>query len=337
MTVLILEPLDAEVVQWLADRHGARFAPDLVVDRARLPEALAAATALIAPAEVKLDAGLLRATPALRAVARANGGTEHIDLEACRKAGVDVVRAQACAANAEAEFVIGALLNLLRRRPVESSDGLRVGRELGSSTIGLLGLTPAARALAPLLQAFGARVIGYDPGLHASDAIWGRWGIEAVSLGELIAQSDGLVLLLPFFERYRGLLGDRQLAQGRAGQVLVALGSSTVFDEQALAQALRSGRLLAAWFDNLEPDWLAPGRPLHGVDTLQLTPRLAGTTRESRLRSAWAIARRIDELLGPPTRQPAESRPRRLTAVAAPTLTELADARVAREAARRSL
>ena len=72
---------------------------------------------------------------------------------------------------------------------------------------------------------------------------------------------------------------------------------SGLFDETALAAALTSGRIAAAWFDSLEPGALDPERPLHGIQTLQVTPRVAATTREARQRSAWAVARRIDELL----------------------------------------
>jgi D-3-phosphoglycerate dehydrogenase len=55
--------------------------------------------------------------------------------------------------------------------------------------------------------------------------------------------------------------------------------------------------MAAAWLDSLEPGALDAGRPLHDIDSLQITPRVASTTRESRIRSAWAVARRIDELL----------------------------------------
>lgn len=299
MTVLILEPLEADVVQWLAERHDARFAPELVGDFEGLLDGLQDARALVAPPEVRIDAALLRAAPTLRAIGRASGGAENIDVEACRKAGVEVVRSQTSTASAEAEFAIGALLSLLRRVPVEGSDGLKVGRELGCSTIGLLGLTPTAQVLTQLLQAFGSRVVGYDPAMHTSDANWARWGIESVSLSELVEQSDGLVLMLPFFERFRGLIGERQLEGAKPGQILVGLSQSGLLDDVALARALRNGRLRAAWFDCLEPGWLETGRPLHGIGTLQVTPRLAGTTRESRVRAAWAVARGIDDLLAP--------------------------------------
>jgi D-3-phosphoglycerate dehydrogenase len=297
MSVLILEPLEAEVVQWLAERYDARFAPELVGDDEGLAAALKHARALVAPPDVRIDAALLRGARQLRAIGRASGGAENIDVEACRNAGVDVVRSQTSTASAEAEFAMGALLSLLRRVPIEGSDGLKVGRELGCATIGLLGLTPAARVMAQLLQAFGARVIGYDPGCHPNDSIWVRWGIESVGLKELVQHSDGLVLLLPYFERFRGLLGARQLEQVRAGQVLVVLSQSGLVDDAALARVLRAGQVRAAWFDCLEPGWLDAGRPLNGIATLQVTPRLAGTTRESRVRAAWAVARAIDELL----------------------------------------
>ena len=93
-------------------------------------------------------------------------------------------------------------------------------------------------------------------------------------------------------------------------QVIVSLAHSTLFDEQALAQALRQGPLAAAWLDSLEPGALDPGRPLRHIDTLQVTPRVASTTRESRLRSAWAVAQRIDEVLNAsrPNRPPRTSR-----------------------------
>ncbi|MEO6277089.1 NAD(P)-dependent oxidoreductase [Roseateles sp.] len=300
MSVLILEPLEADVVQWLAERHDARFAPELVGDFEGLVEALQHARALVAPPEVRIDAVLVRSAPMLRAIGRASGGMDNIDVEACRKAGVEVVRSQASTASAEAEFAVGALLSLLRRVPVEGSDGLKVGRELGCSTVGVLGLTPATQVLTQLLHAFGTRVIGYDPALHPSDATWARWGIEAVSLSLLMEESDGLVLLLPYYDRYRGIVGERQLEVARPGQVVVGLSQSGLVHEAALAQALRSGRLRAVWFDSLEPGWLESGRPLHGMTNLQVTPRLAGTTRESRVRAAWAVARGIDVLLSPP-------------------------------------
>ncbi len=159
------------------------------------------------------------------------------------------------------------------------------------------GLPAAARPLAELLQAFGAKVQGYDPAVHASDGLWERWKIVPRSLRDLVEQSDVLCVLLNYYTRYKGLIGERVLPDCKPDQVLVSLTHSSVFDDAALADALESGRMAAAWFDSLEPGMMDFGQPLRRVRNLQVTPRVSGTTRESRIRGAWAVVRRIDEIL----------------------------------------
>ena len=148
MGLLIVEPLEADVVQWLAERHAVQYAPELAADPQALRAALLQVQALVLPPHVPLEQTLLRHAPRLRVVARMSAGPENIDIEACRAARVEVVRSLTATASAEAEFVIGALLALLRRVPVLSSDGMLVGRELGCATVGLIGMSPAARMLA---------------------------------------------------------------------------------------------------------------------------------------------------------------------------------------------
>ncbi|MCB1997981.1 MAG: phosphoglycerate dehydrogenase [Burkholderiaceae bacterium] len=297
MDLLIVEPLEPDVVQWLEARYPVRLAPELAREPLGLRRALFQVRAMIIPPSVAVDEAALKAAPHLRAIGRLSAGVENIDLDACARANVEVVRPTHAAATAEAEFAIGALLQMLRRVPVVNAEGLLVGRELGGTRIGLVGMTPAAKPLATLLKAFGADVIGYDPGLHASDPLWAQWGVRPVPLRTLMEQSDGVCMLLAFFTRYRGLVGERYLGECKPNQVLVSLTHSSLFEESALAEALDSGRMAAAWLDSLEPGALDPGRPLHGAETLQVTPRVASTTRESRKRSAWSVARRIDEIL----------------------------------------
>jgi D-3-phosphoglycerate dehydrogenase / 2-oxoglutarate reductase len=300
MDLLIVEPLETEVMAWLRARYELRYAPELAAEPRALRRALYNARAIIVPPTVTLDAQTLHYAPVLRAVGRISAGAENIDLDACARARVEVVRSLTATANAEAEFMIGALLSMLRRVPVSGSDGMRVGRELGSATVGLIGMAPAARSMAQMLAGFGSKVVGYDPSLHASDPVFERWNVAPVGLHELLGQCDAVCVQLSYFSRYHGLLGERFLPLCKPNMVLVSIGHSALFDEAALAEALSTRRIAAAWLDSLEPGALDPGRPLFGFENLQVTPRLASTTRESRLRSAWAVVRRIDELLSPP-------------------------------------
>lgn len=297
MDVLIVERLDPAVLRWLAERHALRVAPELARDERALRDGLALARAAIIAPSIGIDATHVKRAAHLRAIGVVGGGPDHVDVRACAAAGIEVVRSGTASANAEAEFMIGALLTLLRRVPVTAPDGALVGRELYGATIGLVGMMPASRVMAQLLSAFGARVVGYDPAVHASDELWARWHIEPVPLVELFDCSDGVCVQLAYYSRYRGLLGERFLPFGKPDQVLVSTSHSNLFDARVLAEVLASGRLAAAWFDSMEPAAMEPGQPLHDAPHLQVTPRLAGTTREARERSAWAVARRIDELI----------------------------------------
>ena len=297
MDVLIVEPLEPEVLQWIDARHPVRLAPELERDPPALRRALFNVRALIAPPSVALDAQALHFAPVLRAVGRLSAGAENLDAEAFARAGVEIVRPGTASAAAEAEFAVGAMLQLLRRVPVRCNDGLLAGRELAGATVGLVGLPAAARPLAELLQAFGARVVGYDPAVHASDGLWQRWKIAPLGLRDVAEQSDVLCVLLQYYTRYKGLIGERVLPVCKQDQVLVSLTHSSVFDDAALADALESGRMAAAWFDSMEPGMMDFGQPLRRVRNLQITPRVSATTRESRIRGAWAVVRRIDEIL----------------------------------------
>ena len=309
MDLLIIEPLEDELMQWLEARHNVRFAPELALDPRAFRQALYDVRAAVVPASVAMDAQALRHAPVLRAVGRVSGGPDSIDVDACSRAGVEVVRSRTASAQAEAEFMLGALLSLLRRVPVMGADGSFVGRELGAATVGLLGMAPAARTLSQLLGAFGSKVLGYDPSLHASDAVWDRWHVKPVGLHELLEQCDAVCVQLTYFSRYHGLLGERFLQFCKPDQVMVSIAHAGLFDEAALATALATGRIAGVWLDSVEPGMLDEGRPLFGMQNLQTTPRLAGTTRESRLRSAWTVVKRIDELLAQAPLAPRDFRP----------------------------
>ena len=298
MDLLVIEPLEAEVMQWLQARYALRCARELASDPRAFRQALYNVRALIVPPSVTIDAQTLHYAPVLRAVGRVSAGAENIDLDACARSHVEVVRALSATAQAEAEFMIGALLSLLRRVPVVGSDGMPVGRELGAATVGLIGMAPAARSMTRMLAGFGTKLVGYDPALHASDSVFERWQVRPLGLRELLEQADAVCVQLSYFSRYRGLLGERFLPFCKPSQVIVSIAHSALFDENSLATVLSNGRVAAAWLDSLEPGAFDEGRPLHGIENLQITPRVASTTRESRLRSAWAVARRIDELLG---------------------------------------
>lgn len=305
MDLLIAESIEAPVLQWLEARHRVLYTPELAHDPRTLRQSLFNVRAALLPNTIRVDEQLLAFAPLLSTVARIGVGLENLDMEACVRAGVKVVRGAGATAAAEAEFLLGAVLALLRgvdpHLPRPS-----VPRELAGATVGLVGLAPASRPLSAMLSGFGSRLVGYDPSVHASDRLWGRWRVEALPLQELLQSADAVCVQLPWYSRYQGLIGERHLAYCKPQQLIVSTSHAGLFDLEALAQALRSGRVAATWLDSIDLGLFEPGRPLCGVPNLVTTPRLAGRTVEARERAVWAVAQQLDELLSLSTHGPRE-------------------------------
>lgn len=305
MDILLLDRLVPEALAWLEARHTVECRPELAADPAALRRALYNVKAVVLPRKVVVTQEFLDFAPLLKAVARMHVGTDDTDLEACRDRKVRVIQATTATVRANAEYLVAALLLLLRRGIGSSLIGdrhadIRLGRELHGSVVGILGLAPTAHALALLLNAMGARLIGYDPALHHTSPIWSRLQIQPVGLQELMASADAVSVQMLYASRYQGFINERILEHCKPGQVWVGISRSHLFDAGALATALTDGRIEACMLDGAESGFASRGSPLHELSNLFLTPRLGSHTRESRLRASWYVAHRIHETLALP-------------------------------------
>jgi phosphoglycerate dehydrogenase-like enzyme len=301
LEILMLERLVPEAQAWLAARHQLACRPELADDLPALRKQLYNVQSAVLPPKVALTRELLDFAPVLRAVARTHDDTEDTDLEACRDRRVRVIVASNAHVRANAEFLLASLLSLFRRGiGGDRAGGNAPGRELHRSVVGLLGLAPTAHALSLMLEALGAKLIGYDPAVQQTASTWQGLRVQPVSLQELVARSDAVAVQVLYAPRYQGLIDDQVLAPCKPGQVWVSTTRCSLFEPQALAQALTDGRIEAALLDNAERGFAAPGSPLHGLPNLLLTPRLGSHTRESRARASWYVARRLHDTLSRP-------------------------------------
>ncbi len=302
MDILLLERLVPEAMAWLESRHSIEYRPDLAADPAALRRAVYKAEAVVLPRKVPVTREFLDFAPRLRAVARMHVGTDNTDLEACRDRHVRVIQASTATVRSNAEYLLASLLLLYRRGigSVMAGDRhaeIRLGREINGSVIGILGLAPAAHALALMLTSLGARLIGYDPAVHHTAPIWQRLQVQPVSLAELMAKSDAVSVQVMYASRYQGFVNDKVLAHCKPGQLWVGISRSALFDPDALARALTDGRIEALMLDGAESGFASRGTALHERENLFLTPRIGSHTREARLRSSWYVAHRVHEAL----------------------------------------
>ena len=292
-----LADLDADVL----------YDPALVDDRAATLAAVAAADAVIVRNRTQVDAELLAAAPRLRCVGRLGVGLDNIDIKACAKRNVSVHPATGANAASVAEYVIGALLVLVRgcfgANAAMLAGGwprgaLGGGGEIGGRTLGLVGFGTIAREVASRARALGMTVIAHDPVLAADNPAWRDVG--RVALRDLLARADAVSLHVPLTDETRGLIDADALAAMKPSAVLVNTARGGVVDEAALADALRAGRLGGAALDVFEEEPLGAeaARAFEGCPNLVLTPHVAGVTAEANDRVSRLTVRNVARALG---------------------------------------
>ncbi len=302
LDILLLETLIPEAMAWLSTRHSMSFRPELAHDLRGLAHSTNDCRAIVLPRSVLVTQDFLDFAPKLEAVARLHVSTDNTDLEACSARGVRVVQANHANVRANAEFLLGALMMMYRRGFVSALMGkkdfhVHTGREVNGSTIGLLGLSPTAHTLAALLNAMGARVIGYDPALHHTSPLWTNLRVQPVSLPEMMSSADAISVQMLYASRFKGFINDKVLAAVKPGQKWVATSRSSVFDAHALSQALGDGRIEGCLLDGVEQDFLKPDSPLLQAKNFYMTPRIGSYTAEARVRAGWYVAHRLHDIL----------------------------------------
>jgi phosphoglycerate dehydrogenase-like enzyme len=258
---------------------------------------------------VPLNDAVLKRAPALKGVIAYGAGYDHIDVEAMKRKGVMVCNCRGQNSQAVAELTFGLLLCLLRKihqtdpwvREGEWAKAGRAlpewtsGRELWRKTLGVIGLGQIGARVVKIAKGFDMRVIGYDPFMNPDH--YGRLGVEPVALAELISLSDVVTSHLPLTPDTERLIDSRMLASAKPGMILVNTSRGGVVDEEALINALQTGRIGGAALDVFAVEPLPSGHPLTAMDNVVLTPHAGAMTQEAGDRLSDAVARQAKDIL----------------------------------------
>jgi phosphoglycerate dehydrogenase-like enzyme len=250
--------------------------------------ALAGVRVLLAIRErTRLDAALLARLPDLELVLQTGGHAYHVDQEAATGRGIVVAlsRRATMASASVPELTFGLLLAVLRRiHPLaaELAGGAwpaAMGGTLAGRTLGILGLGRHGRPVARIAAAFGMVVLAWDrdPGREYPDD---EPVAERLPLDDLLERSDVVSVHLKLSPASTGLLDAERLARLRPGAILVNTARGAIVDEQALVEALRSGRLAGAGLDVFATEPLPAGHPLRTAPNVVLTPHIGWKVEE---------------------------------------------------------
>ena len=302
MRIVVTEFMDADAVATLAPEFEVRYVPDLVDRPRELEQSIASTDALIVRNRTRVTRELIARAAQLRVVGRLGVGLDNIDVAACRERGIEVIPATGANALAVAEYVIGTAIVLLRgiadctpqvARGQWPRVALSSGREIASRTLGVVGFGSIGRHVATLARAMGMQVVAFDPALDPDDAIWAAHAVAPLSLDALLSRSDVVTLHVPLAANTCHLIDAQALDRMKRDAVLINTARGGVVDEQALAAALREGKLGGAALDVFEHEPLAMGSALAECPRLVLTPHIAGVTAESNVRVSMMIAHKV--------------------------------------------
>lgn len=273
------------------------------LEGADLREALKGVSIVGIRSRTQLKAEALDNMRSIIAVGCFSVGTNQVDLDATRHMGLPVFNAPFSNTRSVAELTIAEIV-MLYRRVFPKSVGAHSGgwdksavdsNEIRAKTLGIIGYGNIGSQLAVLAEAMGMRVIYFD----RTDKL--RHGnVEPVdTLDELLAAADVVSLHVPETADTRGMIGAAQFAKMKKGAYFINNARGTVYDPEALAQALKTKHLAGAAVDvfPVEPKGNADRfvSPLQNLDNVILTPHIGGSTEEAQERIGTEVARKLIE------------------------------------------
>ncbi len=267
----------------------------------------------------RVDDELLDAAgPQLKVVSNFAVGYDNIDVAACTRRGVAVGNTPGVLTETTADLAFALLMATARRLP-EARDYVRedrwltwgpmllLGKDIHGATLGLVGFGRIGREMAKRATGFGMRTLYYDQ-VRADAATEAQLSATYAPLETVLAEADFLSLHTVLSDETRHLIDAAALARMKRGAILINTSRGPVVDQEALADALRSGQLFAAGLDVTDPEPLRADHPLVGLSNCLIVPHIASASERTRDRMAQkAAANLLAGLRGEPLPDPVTS------------------------------
>ena len=253
-----------------------------------------------------MTADVFAAAKKLRVSGRAGVGMDNVDIDAATLRGVLVMNTPEANTLAATELTMTVMLALCRNLPgangsIKRGEWTRskfIGTQLNAKTLGVIGLGRIGSRVATRCQSFGMKVIAYDP--YISEEVAERIHVHLVSdLDELLAQADIITVHTPLTDETRGMIGAAEMAKMKDGVRLINCARGGIYEEQALVDALASGKVAGAAIDvySSEPPKSNVLKQLLAFDNVVATPHIGANTFEAQRDVAVQIVQQVIDAL----------------------------------------
>ncbi len=293
MKVLICDKTEKEYIEQM---RAAGLTVDVRDDitAEELPNVLPAYDAMVVRSRTKVRQPLIDVCPNLKVIVRGGVGLDTIDHEYAKSKGITVMNTPLASSASVAELAIGYMFALARNiykatstMKAEKWDKKSFeGDEIGGKTLGIIGLGNIGKETARRAMALGMTVVASDP--FASPAE----GVRKVSLDEMFAQADYISIHAPKTKETTNMIAAEQFAKMKDGVRIINCARGGIVNEEALYEALTSGKVAGAALDVFaeEPptDW-----KLLKLDNVIASPHIGAATKEAQARVGYEVAQKI--------------------------------------------
>ena len=303
MKVLVADKISPKGVAYLRQQPGIEVVEAYGSSPEKVLELVKDVHAIAVRSETKITAEVFKAAPNLKVVGRAGVGVDNVDVEAATNHGVVVMNTPAGNTIATAELTFTHILCGARPVP-QAAASMKKGEwdrksfsgiELFRKTLGVVGLGRIGSEVAKRAQAFGMRVLAYDPYLAPSRAK--AMQVEAVSLDDLLKQSDYITVHMPLTDDTKYMIDEAAFEKCKKGLRIFNCARGGIIKETALIAALKSGKVAAAGLDVFEEEPLAKDSEFRTLPNVVLTPHLGASTAEAQESVGIEIAEQIADVL----------------------------------------
>ncbi len=305
---------DVADVELVFDKMGRSYTEEELVREAPEYEAV------IVWIDPMRAAAIEAAQTRLKVIGVPRAGYDNVDVDAATRCNIPVVYAAGANAVAVADFTMGLLLAanrgiaqanlLLKTGKWTTRWAMSAGSNLEGKTLGILGLGNVGCRVAIRAQAFGMDIIAYDPYLTEDTMTTlgffpRELSVKLIDFQTLLTMADFITIHTPITKRTRKMIGETELSLMKKTAYIINTARGGIIDENALQNAITTGRIAGAALDVFETEPLQSKHPLLDLDNVIVTPHIAWCTHESLHRVNTIVAREVKNILQgqPPNRR----------------------------------
>jgi D-3-phosphoglycerate dehydrogenase len=296
--VLVSDPVSAEGLNLLKEADDIEVEEKTGLTEDELVNIIGEYDALIVRSQTQVTAKIIEHADRLKVIGRAGVGVDNIDISAATAKGIMVVNAPDGNTISTAEHTFSMLMALARKIP-QAYLKLKqhvwdrkafVGVELNEKTLGIIGLGRIGTEVAKRAKAFNMKVIAYDPYLTPDKAE--KLGIQSGSLDDVIQSADFITVHTPLLKETKHMISTEQFKRMKDGVYLLNCARGGIIDEDALYEAIISGKVAGAALDVFEEEPATHHRLLE-LDQVIATPHLGASTKEAQINVAIIVCQEI--------------------------------------------